>query len=1268
MIPGPGNALKASDLPMLTRDGAGRPTVESVASLALAFFQENRTLFHPDRGELVLNKERSAVLEDGRIAFADFDWVVDGVPVLGARVFARLNAGNLIQAGTHLIGTIDASAKPALTADEALARAVVHAGMSPQEVAASGEIQAEPAPTGSSVKVVRPGRLLFLPVADDPVRYTGAPGAGIDYRLVWEVVFSRQGDAPTWTARVDAHTGQVIEFFDATRYLGQVTGGVYPRTVSDQEVVWPFPGTDVTAGGLVTTDVAGRFPYAGGVASTGLDGRYFDTTCMSCTNPAQPSVTRTSGTGLLRFGTGGVDETGNGTSSRADRNAFYHLNYVRLVAKKWLSIGWLDGRLKANVNIQASCNAYYDGSSVNFFRSSSSCNNTGEISDVMQHEWGHGLDAHTYEGDGATGEATADTTAVHVTHSNLIGPYFQKSGAAVRNLDKSTTSKGLMTLSNVLSKCSSGSGPAGGEVHCEGEIYGQTTWDLAKALVTKYGTNTGWRESERIFFTSLPQAGTYVPNQTGSIYDAYIAVDDDDGNLANGTPNGAEIYAAFNTHGIAGTARTSTPHCARPAQPILTATPGCDQVALSWTPVPGATLYRVQKHWQPQGTTAFLNVAAVSGTAYVDTGTAGGLTYHYVVQAVNGSGCESSIETETLASPLARPRLEPVVVTTDDTPAGNRSGTVDPGESVDLTVTYENAGSAAADGVTATLAAATPGVGVTNASAGYPQIPAGGTGTGGAAYRIAIPGSLICGMPIDLALTPSGAGGSCPLEPSSIQITAGRPSTVRAYYDFEAGGGWTYDSTSSTAATGAWVRGAPVGTNYQPGGNATPGGSNCWYTAANPYGDDDVDDVDGGQVVLRSPTMNLTGMTTAHLSYYRWFGQRLFGDDPTGDFFTLEASNNGGATWTPIESLGDDISVTAWTKKEFAIENYLPLTATMRFRMRASDGPAHDDTIEAAIDEFKISDYQCDSTPPCFTPPSFAGLATAAPGPDCSQTDLSWPAATSSCQNAAITYNLYRDSAPGFAPAPSNRIASGLTARTLRDTVPTPGATWYYVARAYDSRSGEEANTVTRSVATSSGPDRVAPAFGGVGAAGPGVSCGETALAWPSAGESCSGPVVYRVHRSTNAAFTPSAATLVAETTSSGYTDAALSPSASYTYVVRARDGAGNEDANTVRATVAAASAVGGCTGCGPQTPVGRILLRKTGGDVVLDWTGDPVTATRYIVYRVTGPAFNQALRVGTTTAKSFAHQQAGGTKESIFYFVSAVSACGQESAVDTEP
>ena len=93
----------------------------------------------------------------------------------------------------------------------------------------------------------------------------------------------------------------------------------------------------------------------------------------------------------------------------------------------------------------------------------------------------------------------------------------------------------------------------------------------------------------------------------------------------------------------------------------------------------------------------------------------------------------------------------------------------------------------------------------------------------------------------------------------------------------------------------------------------------------------------------------------------------------------------------------------------------------------------------------------------------------------------------------------------------------------------------------------------------------------------------------------------------------------------------------------------------------------GGCSICPAQGPVGKILGSRSGNDVVFDWTADPVSATRYVVYQVSGSAFNVPLRIGTVSTKTFTHVQAAALPGNIYYFVSAVNACGAESAFDTE-
>lgn len=95
ILPGRGNRLNSQSLGL-----AEEVTLPDVERLGRAFLQQEEDLFLPSRGELRLNLHRSGGFEDGRLWYLDFDWYVEDLLVEGARVFLRINHGNLFQMGT----------------------------------------------------------------------------------------------------------------------------------------------------------------------------------------------------------------------------------------------------------------------------------------------------------------------------------------------------------------------------------------------------------------------------------------------------------------------------------------------------------------------------------------------------------------------------------------------------------------------------------------------------------------------------------------------------------------------------------------------------------------------------------------------------------------------------------------------------------------------------------------------------------------------------------------------------------------------------------------------------------------------------------------------------------------------------------------------------------------------------------------------------------------------------------------------------------------
>src|SRR5690606_26463547 len=115
---------------------------------------------------------------------------------------------------------------------------------------------------------------------------------------------------------------------------------------------------------------------------------------------------------------------------------FYHTNRIINRARLYLNNSWFDRPLVANANLSSTCNAHWDGSTINFYSAGSNCSNTGLISDVVFHEWGHGLDANTGGiDDGAFSEGFGDIMSVVFTHSHILGVGFRTDGSEVRDLE-----------------------------------------------------------------------------------------------------------------------------------------------------------------------------------------------------------------------------------------------------------------------------------------------------------------------------------------------------------------------------------------------------------------------------------------------------------------------------------------------------------------------------------------------------------------------------------------------------------------------------------------------------------------------------------------------------------------------------------------------------------------------------------------------------------------------------------------------------------------
>jgi hypothetical protein len=213
----------------------------------------------------------------------------------------------------------------------------------------------------------------------------------------------------------------------------------------------------------------------------------------------------------------------------------------------------------------------------------------------------------------------------------------------------------------IQNNCSGGGGPCGKETHCEGYLAGEAVWDLAARDLPAMGLDpaTAWQTAEKLFYLSRAGSGgdaynCALPNADGcgtsSWFHRFRVADDDDGNLNNGTPHAAAIFAALNRHKIAcGNAsdpsNQNSATCPALARPDVAAAAGSNSVTLSWFPVAGAQSYRVLRNdlGCNYGQVIIDRVAAPA-TGYTDTDVSNNFPTFYRVQAVGASdACDSPV-------------------------------------------------------------------------------------------------------------------------------------------------------------------------------------------------------------------------------------------------------------------------------------------------------------------------------------------------------------------------------------------------------------------------------------------------------------------------------------------------------------------------------------------------------------------------------------------------------------------------------------------------
>ncbi|MFT7588969.1 MAG: hypothetical protein ACI959_001183 [Limisphaerales bacterium] len=467
--------------------------------------------------------EFARIYEGSKYDFVDFYQNHEGIRVLGSRATFRFTpSGEVVMFGLDLYSDLEANTTPSI--DESVAVFGAKSGI----------------PYTMVNSTVHP-ELKILPVPQTGEEY------GYDYFLVYEVDIELEklnGVPGMFSALVDAHTGNLISRSHTVKECGHTAPIVadvdVEATVTNnplqpqQAQALPYIRVNV-AGTDYYTDVNGmlNIPTVTGPTSATvfMEGLYADARFSGST--ASFTTMIDAGLNTITFDDPDAEEV--------EVAGYYHTSVVHDVAKSyWPAFTSLDYPLPVNVNESGDCNAFYDGSSINFFPASATCPATALFDDIIYHEYGHGLNRNLYSffgggvmDNGGLNEGYADVWGMIITDYPILGQGFNfTSTSEVRRYDIDPKVYPVDLV---------------GQVHADGEIIAGAWWDYGQILGSTPMMADLWQ-------ATFPAVLDGPDGTEGEVYlDILIEAlvqDDDDADLTNGTPNGGAITTAFAIHGI----------------------------------------------------------------------------------------------------------------------------------------------------------------------------------------------------------------------------------------------------------------------------------------------------------------------------------------------------------------------------------------------------------------------------------------------------------------------------------------------------------------------------------------------------------------------------------------------------------------------------------------------------------------------------------------------------------------------------------------------
>ena len=503
--------------------GAGTPVPGSIADPALAarhaaaFLEQHLALLAPGariEDFVLVSNDLSAGIRS--VGFRQHH---RGRPVLGGQISFRFKADRLVMIGSEALPRISAAVTDT-PIDAATARA-----------RALAWVLADAAATATVTAVDGP---FILPLVD---------GRRTSHREVVRVQVAGQRPIGRHDVYLDAATGEPVAREQTLHFAtGTLKFDVPKRGPQGPRNAEPATRLKVTLVDVpATTDAAGKLTIPDGKDATVTTSVAGDLVFLKSQGGDEAS------TDLILKPGGSVTWTGGDKDELLDAQLASYIHagqvkeYVRAIAPDF---AYLDKKLSVTVNINDVCNAFSDGDSINFFAAGGGCENTGRIADIVYHEFGHsvhqqGIIMGVGAFEGALSEGISDYLSATITDDSGLG----------RGFFVDAPDGPLRELNPDGDEARWPEDISGQDPHETGLIIGGTLWDLRADLRSKLGDAEGTARTDKIWFEAIRRA-VDIP----SMYPEALLVDDDDGDLSNGTPNECEINRAFYAHGLLGPA------------------------------------------------------------------------------------------------------------------------------------------------------------------------------------------------------------------------------------------------------------------------------------------------------------------------------------------------------------------------------------------------------------------------------------------------------------------------------------------------------------------------------------------------------------------------------------------------------------------------------------------------------------------------------------------------------------------------------------------